>query len=283
MLGLHGSGLAQKTIEAGLSMIGDRVMTLKQSKFYHAFQELVQTTLHPPCQRDSHTMDDNSKEKTPPVFPASMEKETTTSLKSAIAPDQESNKCGHNEADHRAVTDMVFYGIGSIESSRNSQFQMALGLCLKEILQISGTMAIFDPVMTEYDKQLAEQLGFNVLKVNDQARQVFHTKTLLYMPHCPKGLYSHVLEANWSRKHLDNIVILGNRFTMYDESLSFRQHVKQAPFILPALSIAHITLFPKVSFEDNTIFNDLAFHCFPSVMTVPDVDILDREKDPELL
>jgi hypothetical protein len=81
-------------------------------------------------------MDDNSKEKTPPVLPATMEKETTTSLKSTIEPDQESNKCGHNDADHRAITDMVFYGIGSIESSRNSQFQMALGLCLKEILQV---------------------------------------------------------------------------------------------------------------------------------------------------
>lgn len=78
-------------------------------------------------------------------------------------------------------------------------------------------MAIFDPVMTEFDKQLAEKLGFDVLKVNDQAKQVLNSKTLLYMPHCPKGLYSHVLETNWSRERLNNVVILGNRFTMYDE------------------------------------------------------------------
>ncbi|KAK3805118.1 MAG: hypothetical protein J3Q66DRAFT_360976 [Benniella sp.] len=120
-------------------------------------------------------------------------------------------------AARNAITDMVFYGIGSVESSRNSQFQLALGICLKEILQIPGTMSIFDPVMTGFDMQLAERLGFNVLKANDQAKQVLHARTLLYMPHCPKGLYSHVLESNWSREHLDNLVILGNRFTMYDE------------------------------------------------------------------
>jgi len=36
-----------------------------------------------------------------------------------------------------AITDMVFYGIGSVELSRNSQFQLALGVCLKEILQVT--------------------------------------------------------------------------------------------------------------------------------------------------
>ncbi|KAF9943639.1 hypothetical protein BGZ65_000578, partial [Modicella reniformis] len=41
----------------------------------------------------------------------------------------------HISNQHRPVIDMIFYGIGSIESSRNSQFQLALGLCLREILQ----------------------------------------------------------------------------------------------------------------------------------------------------
>jgi hypothetical protein len=71
--------------------------------------------------------------------------------------------------------------------------------------------------MTAFDQQLAEQLGLEVIKVNDQAKQALQHRTLLYMPHCPKGLYSHVLESNWSREQLDNLVILGNRFTMYEE------------------------------------------------------------------
>ncbi|KAI7816575.1 SRR1-domain-containing protein [Gamsiella multidivaricata] len=186
-------------------------------------------------------------------------------------------------AQREKIVDIICYGIGSVESSRNSQFQIALALCLKDILRLSGTMSIFDPVMTEYDKQLAEKLGLHVLKANDQANQVLSARTLLYMPHCPKGLYSHVLEANWSRKHLDNMVILGNRFTMYDESPSFRQFAKQAPFILPALTIATVHGLPETKFEDNTVFNDLAFHCFPADKILPDVDVQGREVDPELL
>ncbi|KAF9111553.1 hypothetical protein BGX27_004775 [Mortierella sp. AM989] len=170
-------------------------------------------------------------------------------------------------------------GESSIEASRNSQFQLALGLCLKEILQITGTITISDPIMTEFDKQLAEKLGLKVLEEKDKTSQQVKARTLLYMPHCPKGLYSQVLETNWSRKQLDNLVILGNRFTMYDE----RQFAKQAPFILPALSIALVSPLPQVKFEDNTIFNDLAIHCFPPDRIIPEVDLADREKDPECL
>ncbi|KAF9942940.1 sensitivity to red-light reduced protein [Mortierella alpina] len=142
-----------------------------------------------------------------------------------------------------------------------------------------GTISIFDPAMTEYDQRLVEKLGMSVLKANDQAKQVVEARTLLYMPHCPKGLYSHVLETNWTREQLDRLVILGNRFTMYDE----RQYVKQAPFILPALSIAEVHILPAIKFEDNTIFNDLAIHSFPSHHTVPDVDVQGREQDPEMV
>ncbi|KAF9202781.1 hypothetical protein BGZ49_007082 [Haplosporangium sp. Z 27] len=140
MLGLR----EEKTVEWGMSMIEDRIVTLKQSKFYQAFQ-------------------------------------------------------------------------GSVETSRNSQFQLALGLCLKDILQATGTIYISDPIMTDFDKQLAEKLGITVLQPEDKSKQQIEARTLLYMPHCPKGLYSQVLEANWSRNKLNNLVILGNRFTMYDE------------------------------------------------------------------
>lgn len=66
-------------------------------------------------------------------------------------------------------------------------------------------------------------------------------------------------------------------------SPSFKHYAKQAPFILPALSIAEVTLLPATKFEDNTIFNDLAFHRFPPQHDVPEVDLQDREEDPEML
>ncbi|KAI1318715.1 hypothetical protein EDD11_006008 [Mortierella claussenii] len=193
MLGSRGINAEVRTIEWGLRMLEERVLMLKQSKFYEAFR---------------------------------------------VAPDQKTQV--------NAITDMVFYGIGSIENSRNSQFQLALGLCLKDILK---------------------------------TKQALESKTLLYMPHCPKGLYSMVIENNWSRAYLNDLIILGNRFTMYDE----RQLAKQAPYILPALSIARVLLLPNIKFEDNTVFNDLALHLFPPDKDIPEVDLTHREIDPELL
>lgn len=48
------------------------------------------------------------------------------------------SKLSDGQPGRHAFVDMVCYGIGSIESSRNSQFQLGLALCLKDILQVSS-------------------------------------------------------------------------------------------------------------------------------------------------
>ncbi|KAF9548801.1 hypothetical protein EC957_005473 [Mortierella hygrophila] len=297
MMGSRGVDQEERTLEWGQRLMDDRVMTLKQSKFYTAFQDLVQLTLCPPCkkQQQPSTHKDTqrqspltSKDTAPQLEPKnSQDKESVAEQPQEDDPTQSDITTAGTSADEDIsrsdVVDMICYGIGSIESSRNAQFQLAMALCLKEILQLSGTVSIFDPVMTSYDCQLMEHLGMEVLKGDGRSRQPVEVKTLYYMPHCPKGLYSLILETNWSRQCLDNLAILGNRFTMYDESPSFRQVAKQAPFILPGMSIARISLLPAIKFEDNTVFNDLGFHCFPTDQKLPDVDLADREVDPELL
>ncbi|KAG0330822.1 sensitivity to red-light reduced protein [Podila horticola] len=278
-MGSRGTEAEEKTTEWGLNMIEERKSTLMQSKFFMAFQELVQLTLFPPCKKQARNprQDATPADSETPSGSREPKEEISTE---APTTDQGSDHTDAASQDLEQIKDIICYGIGSIESSRNSQFQLALGLCLKDI---SGNISIFDPIMTAFDQRLAENLGLEVIKVNDQAKQALQHPTLLYMPHCPKGLYSHVLESNWSREQLDNLVILGNRFTMYDENPSFKHYAKQAPFILPALSIAELTLLPVIKFEDNTIFNDLAFHRFPPQHTVPEVDLQDREEDPEML
>lgn len=112
--------------------------------------ELVRRTLYPPCQKDDHTMDDNTKEKEL-LSPVTATEGTSMSWKSNVAVDSHGKPRLHSNQEpkepygsqtnapnhHRAITDMVFYGIGSVESSQNSRFQLALGLCLKEILQVT--------------------------------------------------------------------------------------------------------------------------------------------------
>ncbi|KAF9172615.1 sensitivity to red-light reduced protein [Mortierella sp. AD011] len=275
MLGLRGIDQEEKSIEWGMSMMEDRVMTLKQSKFYQAFQ--VRLTLYPPCKIQEHRKDMTLCAPSSSINSAEFPLESSTKVEPGGSNVNELKNDGPLRDD--SIKDMIFYGIGSIETSRNSQFQLALGLCLKEIIQVTGTISISDPIMTEFDRQLAEKLGLSVVEADGKTKHQIKASTLLYMPHCPKGLYSHVLEANWSREKLNQLVILGNRFTMYDE----RQVAKQAPFILPALSIADVSPLPQIKFEDNTVFNDLAIHSFPPERAIPEVDLVDRENDPECL
>ncbi|KAF8935319.1 hypothetical protein BGZ47_009987 [Haplosporangium gracile] len=293
MMGSRGVDQEERTLEWGQHLMDGRVMTLKQSKFYTAFQDLVQLTLCPPCKKQQQpSIDKDTQRRSSLTFKdiaLQLESKVNQNKEPVVEQSQEndSTRLDRAAADTSAdqspsrsyFVDMICYGIGSIESSRNAQFQLAMALCLKEILQLPGTVSIFDPIMTSYDCQLVKHLGMKVLTGDGRSRQPVEVKTLYYMPHCPKGLYSLILETNWSRKCLDNLAILGNRFTMYDE----RQVSKQAPFILPGLSIAQISLFPAIKFEDNTVFNDLGFHCFPTDQKLPDVDLADREVDPELL
>ncbi|KAG0049459.1 hypothetical protein BGZ83_005755 [Gryganskiella cystojenkinii] len=280
----------ERTIEWGRNMMDDRIMTLKQSKFYLAFRDLVEMSVMPPCQANDHQTHAKVRH-TPEKSNRYSAATDGASMQEASTPLEPSQQTDYNETaneretDGNSVKDIICYGIGSIESSKNSQYQLALALCLKEILQISGTVSIYDPVMSKYDSDLARDLGFIALSAEDQTtkKSIEKHRTLLYMPHCPKGLYSQVLESNWSREQLNKMVIIGNRFTRYDESPSFRQHAKQAPFILPALSIATVSDFPKIKFEDDMAFNDLAIHLFPEYHEIPSVDLQDREEDPEMM
>ncbi|KAG0250999.1 hypothetical protein BG011_007913 [Mortierella polycephala] len=283
MMGSQNTDQEERTLQWGLNIVEERTMTLKQSRFYGAFQDLVQLTLFPTCKSLRLHKSTALSELVSGTSDLSEMKDDLKSKKGTPSLDMRT-KDSESQGSSPPFIDMVCYGIGSIESSRASQFQLALALCLKDMLQVSGSISIYDPAMTEYDRKLVTELGMDALTTNDQTKQPIETRTLLYMPHCPKGLYSHVLETNWTGKRLDQLVILGNRFSMYDESPSFRQIAKQAPFIFPALSIAQVTLFPKTKFEDDTVFNDLAFHVFsPTSDVLPIVDLHDREEDPELL
>lgn len=51
-------------------------------------------------------------------------------------------------------------------------------------------------------------------------------KTLFYMPHCGKQLYSNLLWANWSSRLLQNVVLFGNSFSMYKAEINTQNKAK---------------------------------------------------------
>ncbi|CAG8518463.1 14200_t:CDS:2 [Dentiscutata heterogama] len=181
-----------------------------------------------------------------------------------------------------ALVDIVCYGIGSIEKSITSQYQFALMLLFKNLFQITGKIYAYDPILSQVDTEVLTHYNIESIKINEKAKRVVTNQTLFYMPHCPLGLYNNLIEANWDRIKLKDIIIVGNRLDFYNERMITASLERKAPYIIPisflmataciscvfyALKILQIHLFPSTTIQspaipDNT-FNDLCWQWFP--------------------
>jgi hypothetical protein len=52
-----------------------------------------------------------------------------------------------------------------------------------------------------------------------EGKRSVQQRTLFFMPHCGRQLYSNVLWANWSPYQLEKILILGNSFALYEQNM----------------------------------------------------------------
>jgi hypothetical protein len=172
-----------------------------------------------------------------------------------------------------------------MQHSKNAQFQFLLALELADLLNLKGKMSIFDPVMTDLDKQLCEKHQIHVIKEDEKGKRTVKQPTLFYMPHCSRNLYSNTISANWTPTSLTNLHIIGNRFDMYvgryvsiphqDNFLTpinsqlERDLLRECPYLIPANTIVQTVSFPK-KFDDDKVFNDLAIQWFPSAVVPQD-------------
>jgi hypothetical protein len=198
MMGSRGADQEERTLEWGQRLMDDRVMTLKQSKFYTAFQgtttlsfffatsiqghtastewpilnpyhpfslDLVQLTLCPPCKEQQQSADikDTQRRSSLTSEDAALQLESKHSLdKEPVVmqpqednPSQSDRSTANTAADEDPsrsnFIDMICYGIGSIEASRNAQFQLAMALSLKDILQVIQLSLLRWPKRKEWD------------------------------------------------------------------------------------------------------------------------------------
>ncbi|KAL0089452.1 SRR1-domain-containing protein [Phycomyces blakesleeanus] len=157
--------------------------------------------------------------------------------------------------------DIICYGIGSMQKSKNAQYQFELALLIRELLKIPGKMYIYDPVMTDLDKKVCNEQEIEIIEENEEGKRVVTKPTLFYMPHCGRGLYSNTLSVNWNQENLQNITLIGNRFDMYVGSQLDRDLKRECPYLIPAVEIIETISFPK-EFDNNQIFNDLSIQKF---------------------
>lgn len=127
------------------------------------------------------------------------------------------------------------------------------------------------------DKSLVEEFGCSLIQQNEEGKRKVESFTLFFMLHCGKPLYNSVLWANWGPA-LSNVVILGNRFTSYQERLPSRQLRNEAPYIHNILPYLMETPVPN-TFYHSDIFNDSAIHWFPTEMLASVPHALWRDND----
>ncbi|KAF5392957.1 hypothetical protein D9757_001274 [Collybiopsis confluens] len=124
-------------------------------------------------------------------------------------------------------------GLGSPESSDNARAQLAFLLRICKNFGIkSSSIAVYDPVFTEKDKSLFQELGIRVLSETESDGDPVEAPTLFFMPHCDLLLYENVLCANWSLDHLCHILFICNTFGEYLQNNSARSLESKAPHLL---------------------------------------------------
>lgn len=123
-----------------------------------------------------------------------------------------------------STTTVVCLGVGNFSSNASARYQMSLALMIEELLRPtqkttattgSTRLIVFDPVLTSLERSFIRALGCTVPTVNDEGRIATTERTLFFMPHCAKQLYSNVLDANFAADALERVVILGNSFGSY--------------------------------------------------------------------
>lgn len=160
---------------------------------------------------------------------------------------------------------------------------------MKELLKISGLCFVYEPHFSQDDKAVVEELGCSLIDHNEEGKRRVENLTLFFMLHCGKPLYNSVLWANWGLG-LSNVIILGNRFTSYQERIPSRKLREEASYIYKILPYTSETPIPN-TFHHSDIFNDSGIHWFPRevLATVPETLWKDCtepvycEDDPEIV
>lgn len=76
-----------------------------------------------------------------------------------------------------------------------------------------------------------------------------------------KNRYNNLLWANWKSSNLQNVVVLGNSFSGYEERSMGTALKEKARFVSDALKLLTETEI-RNTFDPEVVFNDLALHAF---------------------
>lgn len=160
----------------------------------------------------------------------------------------------------KQISNIVCFGIGSISSSKISQYQLALLLKLGDNFECS--IEVFDPIFNNSDKAILSELKLVLLSENCEGKRTQNSNevTLFFLPHCPRELSNNLLYSNWDPFLLQNCIIYANSFEKVRINTP-RRFLTNYHYILQTENIvSESTVVNNFHFPD--IFNDLSIHTF---------------------
>lgn len=183
---------------------------------------------------------------------------------------------------------IICYGIGSFDECVTARLQLALCVSLQEWLDCDQVF-IYDPVFSADEQAfLRDHLQFTVIAENEECKRVVDPeqpgKTLFVMPHLDKPLFNNLLWANWHKRNLEQLMILGNSFSEMFTNMPTRLFRDEFSYIFHAL---HLRIVKERAVNNNfrfsDVFNDLSLHtfCFSSVDNVAQFEACYSASPPE--
>ena len=117
-------------------------------------------------------------------------------------------------------------GLGNFAQSPNSSSQVSAKFQLLLLKAFASkrfkTVQVFDPILTSSEKNILRRLNIEPLNSNQEGHYCFEqSKTVFFLPHCPKQLLNNLIWSNWS--NLDFVLIIGNSIRNLVLNLSKKQ------------------------------------------------------------
>ena len=78
---------------------------------------------------------------------------------------------------------------------------------------------VFDPVLEELELDYLRRISCAIRPRNEAGRIALPGRCLHLLPHCPRQLYSNLLEANWGPDAISQLIVLGNSFSALADAL----------------------------------------------------------------
>ncbi|KAJ6546516.1 SRR1-domain-containing protein [Mycena vulgaris] len=207
--------------------------------------------------------------------------------KEELAKDDWNPRCQQILRDHLtahslAPSQILCLGLGSPSSSPNSRAQLGFLLEICHSMGIEhAKVSVYDPVFSEEDDALFEELQIRVLHENKASyRRIARTGlALMQMPHCDLDLYENVLRANWSRERLPYVILISNRLGDYIDSNPRHKLETRAPCLLRVEQVMACNLLP-VSVACITAFNTIAIQSVGGNVKMPESWFSELVKPP---